>query len=124
MRSLNVFRVPGKGEDPDNEQTGWCGGFDVVLGNPPWEKITVKEQEWFAGRCPEVSEASNSTQRRKVLGDLQRDDPATWREFCEVRRQADGTKSLLRNTGRFPLCGRGDTNTYAVFAESDTQMMP
>ncbi|MBM3299767.1 MAG: N-6 DNA methylase, partial [Deltaproteobacteria bacterium] len=32
----DVFRVPASGERPDNEQTGWCGGFDVVLGNPPW----------------------------------------------------------------------------------------
>ncbi len=32
----DVFRVPVNGERPDNEQTGWNGGFDVVLGNPPY----------------------------------------------------------------------------------------
>jgi len=32
----DVFRLPGKDETPENEQTGWSGGFDVVLGNPPW----------------------------------------------------------------------------------------
>lgn len=32
----DVFRVPVNGEQPDNEQTGWSGGFDVVLGNPPY----------------------------------------------------------------------------------------
>ena len=32
----DVFRVPVDGEQPDNEQTGWSGGFDVVLGNPPY----------------------------------------------------------------------------------------
>ena len=26
----DVFRVPGKGEEPENDQTGWCGGFDCV----------------------------------------------------------------------------------------------
>lgn len=31
-----VFRVPVNGEQPGNEQTGWSGGFDVVLGNPPY----------------------------------------------------------------------------------------
>lgn len=31
-----VFRLPAKGKSPDNELTGWCGGFDAVLGNPPW----------------------------------------------------------------------------------------
>lgn len=32
----DVFRVPTKGEAPENEQCGWNGGFDVNLGNPPW----------------------------------------------------------------------------------------
>ncbi len=31
-----VFHLPADGEQPDNEQTGWSGGFDVVLGNPPY----------------------------------------------------------------------------------------
>ncbi len=32
----DVFRVPSKDEQPENEQAGWSGGFDVVLGNPPY----------------------------------------------------------------------------------------
>lgn len=32
----DVFRVPGRGEQPENPHTGWSGGFDAVLGNPPW----------------------------------------------------------------------------------------
>src|SRR6266702_693939 len=32
----DVFRVPSKDEEPENEQAGWSGGFDVVLGNPPF----------------------------------------------------------------------------------------
>src|SRR6266566_6903928 len=31
-----VFRIPIKDEMPENEQAGWSGGFDVVLGNPPY----------------------------------------------------------------------------------------
>src|SRR6202000_2520445 len=26
------------------------GGFDVVIGNPPWERIKLSEQEFFAAR--------------------------------------------------------------------------
>jgi type I restriction-modification system DNA methylase subunit len=32
----DVFRVPVDGEQPDNEQIGRSGGFDIVLGNPPY----------------------------------------------------------------------------------------
>src|SRR5579885_2831457 len=32
-------------------------GFDVVLGNPPWERIKLQEQEFFAARDPEIAQA-------------------------------------------------------------------
>jgi len=31
-----VFRLPEEGKVSENDQTGWDGGFDVMLGNPPW----------------------------------------------------------------------------------------
>jgi hypothetical protein len=40
----DVFRVPRDGEESKNKQAGWCGGFNVVLGNPPWEKIQIEEK--------------------------------------------------------------------------------
>ena len=33
------------------------GGFDVVIGNPPWERIRLQEQEFFASRSPEIANA-------------------------------------------------------------------
>lgn len=46
----DVFRVPTKGERPESEQAGWSGGFDVVLGNPPYifgENQTQKVKALF-----------------------------------------------------------------------------
>jgi hypothetical protein len=45
----DVFRVPASDEGPENEQTGWSGGFEVVLGNPPWELVAA-DQGQEAGR--------------------------------------------------------------------------
>ena len=28
------------------------GGFDAVIGNPPWDRIKLQEVEWFATRAP------------------------------------------------------------------------
>ena len=36
------------------------GGFDVVLGNPPWERIKLQEKEWFSERRPEIANAPNA----------------------------------------------------------------
>ena len=53
----HVFTLPRAGEAADNETAGWCGGFDVVCGNPPWERIKLQEQEFFAVRDPEIAAA-------------------------------------------------------------------
>ena len=39
---------------------GWPGGFDCLLGNPPWERVKLQEQEFFAARDPEIAKAPNA----------------------------------------------------------------
>ena len=72
---------------------------------------------------PEIADAPNAAQRRKMIAKLESEDPATYAAFCDARRHADGDSSLVRNTGRYPLCGRGDINTYAVFSELNRHLI-
>ncbi len=113
-----VFRVATKDEMPENEQAGWSGGFNVVLGNPPWERIKIQEQEWFASRRPDIANAANAAQRRRMIAALAYEDPANYNAFTEDRRQSEGESHFVRNSSRYPLCGRGDVNTYSIFAET------
>lgn len=93
------------------------GGFDVVLGNPPWGQIEFKESEWFAVRQPAIATAKGST-RKRMIADLEHADPVLWSEYRAGLRQADSVGQFVRGSGRFPLCGQGRINTYAVFAET------
>ena len=118
----DVFRVPTKDEEAENELAGWSGGFDVVLGNPPWERIKIQEKEWFAARRPDIANAANAAARRKMIAalqiSLQTDDQELYTAFMEDQRQATGESHLVRDSQRYPLCGRGDVNTYSIFAEN------
>jgi hypothetical protein len=114
----DVFRVPKKGEEPENKLAGWSGGFDVVLGNPPWERIKIQEKEWFASRRPDIANAANAAQRRRMIAALAYNDPELYRAFMDDQRKATGESHLVRDSGRYPLCGRGDVNTYSIFAEN------
>jgi hypothetical protein len=96
---------------------GNSGGFDVVLGNPPWEKVQFTEKEFFAARAPEVAVAAGA-KRKALIAKLQADDPYLWVEYQVALRQAEGESHFLRASGRYPLCGQGRVNTYAVFAEA------
>jgi hypothetical protein len=132
-----VFRLPAGGESPENAQTGWSGGFDVVLGNPPWERIKLQEQEWFAahGR-PEIAGARTAAIRGRLIQELATSDngKALYRAFIADRRKAEGESHLVRDSsgiddatgrrrGMFPLCGRGDVNTYSLFAELNRNLI-
>ena len=102
------------------------GGFDVVLGNPPWERIKLQEQEFFAPREPEIATAPNAAVRGRMIAALAAAEPgsrerALFESFEQAKRTAEASSVFARvsgdDGGRFTLTGRGDVNTYALFAE-------
>ena len=92
------------------------GGFDAVLGNPPWERIKLQEQEFFATRDPKITEAPNKAARQKLIDTLAEKNPALAREFGEAKHAAEAGSKFVRASSRFPLTSVGDVNTYALFA--------
>ena len=92
-------------------------GFDVVLGNPPWERIKLQEQEFFATRAPEIAQAPNKAARERLIHALKDNNPTLLAEFENAKHDAEAQSKIVRRGGRFPLCGVGDVNTYALFAE-------
>ncbi|HQK26233.1 MAG TPA: hypothetical protein PK393_11995, partial [Synergistaceae bacterium] len=99
------------------------GGFDVVLGNPPWERIKIQEQEFFASRHGDIAGAKNQAERHRLIAALNAPgalpgERALARAFEEAKRAAEATSLFARAGGRFPLTGVGDVNTYALFAET------
>lgn len=114
------------------------GGFDVVIGNPPWERIKLQEQEFFASRDQDIATAANAAARTKLIKALAEAEPGTpakllHEAFQTAKRVAeastiffsspkdeDPTKielSKVTKARRYPWTGRGDVNTYALFAE-------
>lgn len=122
------------------------GGFDCVLGNPPWERIKLQEEEFFATRNALVAQAKNKAERsqridwlaqgqlaRQIYPQQEHSEPADiaeqrlYREFLSARRTAEASSVFAHikgeEGGRFPLTGVGDVNTYALFAETISQIV-
>lgn len=117
-------KVGAAGKDAaEDDVTGWTGGFDVVLGNPPWERVKLQEKEFFAGRSDEIAKAENAAVRKRLIAKLPTQDPALWSAWCDALRRAEGESQWMRSSGRYPLCGRGDVNTYSIFAEVSRSLM-
>jgi hypothetical protein len=99
------------------------GGFDVMLSNPTWDRLKIQEKEWFAVRSPEVTRAMNAAQRKHLIEQLQKENPTTYTAFREKLRVAEGESAFVRGSGRYPLCGRGDVNSYSVFTETMRELI-
>ena len=99
------------------------GGFDCVIGNPPWERIKLQEREFFSLPAPEIATATNAAKRRKLVAKLESDDPALHERYTQAKAAAQSLLDHCRKSGDYPLCGRGDINTYAVFAELASRLV-
>ena len=110
----DVFKVRAGNEG----SWGWAGGFDVMLGNPPWERPKIQEIEWFSQYDPDIALAENASIRKKKIEALAKHNPHLLKRFRSAQHQAEGWVHFLLDSGKYPLAGRGDVNTYSVFSES------
>lgn len=92
------------------------GGFDCVLGNPPWERVKLQEKEFFRGKNEAIVK-TNKTGRKKLIHKLASENPVLFHAYKQALDASERTAAFLLKSNRYPLCGRGDVNTYTVFTE-------
>lgn len=94
------------------------GGFDIMCGNPPWDKIKVEDKKWFEshGRM-DIVNAGTAAQRKKAIEQLKESDTALYSEYQQALADAEAMSRFVRFGGRFPLTATGDIDLYPMFAE-------
>ena len=92
-------------------------GFDVVVGNPPWNEITVEELAFYALREPGLRGLPNLADRRKRIAELDDQNPE-WRGEFEAQQQWLATvRGFFSKRGGYQLQGVGDKDLYKLFCE-------
>ena len=99
------------------ESSERCGGFDAVIGNPPWDRIKLQQVEWFAARRREIALAQRAADRKRMIAALKAArDPLT-AAFEQARQRAEAAARVARTSGDYPLLSGGDVNLYSLFVE-------
>jgi hypothetical protein len=102
--------------------TGWearrtAGGFDAVIGNPPWDRMKLQEVEWFAARAPEIARQQRASDRARMVAAIRKQDGDLAADYDRAAWVAEASASVARSCGAYPLLSGGDTNLYALFVE-------
>lgn len=94
-----------------------AGGFDCVLGNPPWEMLQLDPQEFFASRAPDVANAKHMAARDKMIAALEQENPQLFHQYWQAVRQTEASQNFVHASGRFPSSGFGRLNLAYLFTE-------
>ena len=92
---------------------GRRNGFDVILGNPPWEKPRVEEDAFWARHFPGLS--SQPQWKQEELKTRYRRERPDLAGRLKAERDAAASMRHLLTAGGFPGMGTGDPDLYKAF---------
>ncbi|MFL1375849.1 Eco57I restriction-modification methylase domain-containing protein [Nocardiopsis protaetiae] len=101
----DIFRVCSDGDGAD-DSTGWDGGFDCVLSNPPWDKLDFEDKKYFSVVEPALARISGVA-RRKAIERWRKEYPEAGERYRQARRRVKATLHFTSRSEIYPLCAKG-----------------
>lgn len=96
-------------------------GFDVVVGNPPWEEVTVEELGFYARYQPGLRGLS-AGERAEALEQLKRERPELEAALGAERERLADLRSYLGPDAGY-AGGSGDPDVYKYFCQRYRQLL-
>ena len=73
------------------------GGFDAIIGNPPWDRMKLEDVEWFAARRREIALAQRAADRKRMIVSLEKNGDPLARDYAKAEARAEaGARAYAR----------------------------
>jgi len=92
------------------------GGFDAVVGNPPWDIVKPNSDEFFSNYDP-YFRGYTKRQKNKVMKELMEENEEIKRSWEEYVSRIEKEAFFFKNSGFYPHQYKGDINLYKLFLE-------
>ena len=89
-------------------------GFDVILGNPPWDEATIEEDQFWTRYIPGL-QGNSPSQQNHIKNEMRKNRPDLLRKFNQEREAVALIRETLL-TGPYPDMGTGDPDLYKAFS--------
>jgi hypothetical protein len=99
------------------------GGFDCILGNPPWERPKPEPAMYFASKRPEIADAQTSALRDVLLKELAEIEPQLFQRWIEHERFVLGAVQFQTASGAFTHSAVGKFNLGNTFVERSRSLL-
>ena len=92
-------------------------GFDVVVGNPPWNKVKFEMPNFLALHDPGIRGLRTSMERDERAARLFRQRPELHEEIEGTKKMIEEQRKFFRPANGYTIQGSGDTDLYKLFCE-------
>jgi len=96
--------------------------YDVVLGNPPWEKIRFEEKKFYALYSNTVAENHFKSSRTSEITETELNNIQLADYSKQFKLEIEKAKSDLKKNSFFALSNNGELNTYALFTDAAVKL--
>lgn len=97
--------------------------FDIVIGNPPWEKIRLEERDFLSHLHTDLQYGTTKTERDNEIRKLESHSPAVFSYLLHMRESIKKARDSISRDPWLKHSTHGELNTCSLFIEIGTHLM-
>ncbi len=101
---------------------GLEGGFDAVVGNPPWDRFEFEEVPWFEARDRSIALEPSGAKRKARISELRKSESALWNDFKKATDRLTMATAIVKSGQIFSRLNTGKLNLFKLFVERAHQL--
>lgn len=92
-------------------------GFQVIIGNPPWEIVKPDLREFYAQFDEDIESRLSRKKAEARIDELNAEDPTLAPQWDDQKAHIEAQAAYYRASSDYTRQGRGDTATHKLFVE-------
>lgn len=103
--------------------TDFLTEYDIILGNPPWEKVRFEEKSFYAQHVASIAYLNFKPDIQTAIATAEESNPLLADYCSRYKEQIANAKRIIRDSTRFEASCFGELNTSNLFTEAAYRLM-